>query len=92
MKRLTITLVGSVVRAATRSFVIEVPDDVNPATLDPTVIESLADEARIAWEFDAEGFVQVSDHTAEEELDSEQNKRLPVIPFNKADDSADRPN
>ena len=92
MKRLTVTLVGSVVRSATRSFVIEVPVDVNPATLDPQVLESVADEARIAWEFDAQGFVQVSDHTIEVELASEQNSCLPVIPFNKRDDSADRPN
>lgn len=66
MKRLTVTLIGSVVRSASRTFVIEVPEDGNIATFDQQVLEDLADEARIPWEFGAESFVETVDHCIEE--------------------------
>ncbi len=83
MKRLTVTLIGTVTRGATRSFVVEVPDDVDAATLDLQVLEDMADEAHIAWDFDVESFVQVSDHETEV---AEQNVELPVIAFKKPDE------
>lgn len=83
MKRVTINLIGTVMRGASRSFVIEIPDDVNVKTLDPHVLESIADEARVPWEFQSEGFVQVTDHTVEEET----QPTLPVIKFKKTPDS-----
>jgi hypothetical protein len=81
MKQLTITLVGMVTHGATRSFVIEVPDEVNPATLDSHVLEDLADQAQIAWKFDTEGFVQMTDHVVEEGPATVQDCPLPVIAF-----------
>jgi len=83
MKRLTVTLIGTVIRGATRSFVIEVPDDVNSATLNLQVLEDMANEAHIAWDFDAESFVQAIDHETEI---AEQNDSLPVIAFKKPDE------
>lgn len=78
MKQLKVTLTGHVTHWASRSFVIEVPDDVNIETLDQQALETLADKAKVGWEFDAEGFVQATDHSVEE-LDS--NADLSVIPF-----------
>jgi len=79
MKHLTITLVGTVTYGATRSFVLEVPDDVNPATLDPHVLEDLADRAQIAWSFDNEGFVLMTDHVVDDTRLGECETTLPVI-------------
>ena len=81
MKRLKITLTGHVTHWASRSFIIEVPDDANVKTLDQRVLETLADEAKVGWEFDSEGFVQATDHSIEE-IDSEGDQ--PVIPLSEA--------
>ena len=85
MKRLTVNLVGSVSRWAGRSFVIELDDDVEVATLDQQVLETLADDARIPWEFGEERVLAVTDHFIGEEVDA----RLPVIQFNQSNESAD---
>ena len=82
MKRLKINLTGHVSYGAFRSFVIEVADDVCVETLDQQVLETLADEAKVGWEFDNEGFVQATDHSIEE-LESEAD--LPVIPFSETE-------
>ena len=66
MKRVTVTLVGTVTYQASRSFVIELPDDVSVATLDQQFLDAQADEARIAWNFSKEGFVQATDYSVEE--------------------------
>jgi hypothetical protein len=87
MKQLKVTLTGQVTHWASRSFVIEVPDDVNVETLDQGVLESLADDAKVGWDFDAEGFVQTTDHSVEE-VTSEAD--LPVIPFPDTTDDAGR--
>ena len=79
MKRVKVNLFGNVTYHAYRDFVLEVPDDVNIASLDQQVLESMADDARIAWEFDAEGYVEVTDHVVEE-LGSEPSD-LPVVPL-----------
>lgn len=81
MKQLKITLVGMITHGATRSFIIEVPDEVNPATLDPHILEDLADQAQIAWKFDTEGFVQMIDHVINDVLASVQDCPLPIIAF-----------
>lgn len=78
MKQLKVTLTGHVTHWASRSFVIEVPDDVNIETLDQQALETLADEAKVGWEFDAEGFVQATDYSIEE---LQTTVELPVIPF-----------
>jgi hypothetical protein len=87
MKRLRINLTGQVTHWASRSFVIEVSDDVDTQTLDQGVLESLADDAKIGWDFDAEGFVQTTDHSVEE-VDSEAD--LPVIPYPDTTDHVGR--
>ena len=66
MKRVTINLVGTVTYRASRSFVIELPDDVSATTLDQQFLDTHADEARIAWDFSNEGFVQATDFSVEE--------------------------
>lgn len=78
MKQLKVTLTGHAIHWASRSFVIEVPDDVNVETLDQQALETLADEAKVGWEFDTEGFVQATDHSIEE---LQSKVELPVIPF-----------
>lgn len=78
MTQLKVTLTGHVTHWASRSFVIEVPDDVNVETLDQQALETLADEAKVGWEFDAEGFVQATGHSIEE---LQSTVELPVIPF-----------
>ncbi len=78
MKQLKVTLTGHVTHWASRSFVIEIPDDVDVETLDQQVLETLADEAKVGWEYDAEGFVQTTDHSVEE---SDSEADLPVIAF-----------
>ena len=66
MKRVSVQLFGSVTYQASRSFVVEVPDDVCVATLDQQFLETQADMARIAWNFSNEGFVQATDVSVEE--------------------------
>lgn len=74
-----ITLIGTVTQGASRSFVVEIPDDVSVTTLDQQVLKSLADEAQIPWEFHSERFVQVADHAVKERAGS----HLPIILFEK---------
>jgi len=76
MKRLQINLTGHVTYGASRSFVIEVADDFPVGTLDREFLETLADEGKIGWEFQAEGFVQ-STHYAMEDVDPKTD--LPLI-------------
>lgn len=66
MKRVAVQLIGNVSYHASRSFVIELPDDVNVLTLGQQFLETQADEARIAWNFSNEGFVQATDFVVEE--------------------------
>ena len=81
MKRMTVKLLGNVTHLACRSFMIEVPDDVNVSTFDQQVLESLADEALVPWEFGTEGLVQVTDHFVEVEQASGETNCLITIPF-----------
>lgn len=76
MKRLQINLTGHVTYGASRAFVIEVADDFPVGTLDHDFLESLADEGKIGWEFETEGFVQ-STHYSMEDVDPKTD--LPVI-------------
>lgn len=80
MKRLIVNLLGTVTYSATRSFVLEVPDDVDISTIDQGVLETLADDAMVAWEFHADGFVQMTEHSIEEASESVQENLL-VIPL-----------
>ena len=66
MKRVAVQLIGNVSYHASRSFVIELPDDVNVQTLGQQFLETQADEARIAWNFSNEGLVQATDFVVEE--------------------------
>ena len=81
MKRMTVKLVGNVTHWACRSFVIEVPDDVSVSTVNQQILESLADEALVPWEFGTEGLVHVTDHFVEEEQASGEGNSLITIPF-----------
>ena len=76
MKRLQINLTGQVTYGASRAFIIEVADDFPVGTLDHDFLESLADDGKIGWEFETEGFVQ-SAHYSMEDVDPETD--LPVI-------------
>lgn len=76
MKRLQINLTGQVTHGASRVFVIEVADDFPVGTLDREFLETLADEGKIGWEFETEGFVQ-STHYSMEDVDPKTD--LPVI-------------
>jgi len=78
MKRLIVNLIGTLAYSASRSFVIEVPDDVNISTLDREVLETLADGAKVAWDFNAEGFVQTTDHFIDEASDSDQGNLVVI--------------
>lgn len=80
MKRLQINLTGHVTYGASRSFVIEVADDFPVETLDREFLETLADEGKIGWEFQAEGFVH-STHYSMEDVDPKTD--LPVIRVGK---------
>ena len=68
LKRLQINLTGQVTYGASRAFVIEVADDFPVGTLDHDFLESLADNAKVGWEFQAEGFVE-STHYSTEDVD-----------------------
>jgi hypothetical protein len=65
LKRLAITLFGSLTQGATRSYILEVTEDVNPATLDSHVLEDLADQSQIAWIFENDGLTLMTDHHVE---------------------------
>jgi hypothetical protein len=76
MKRLQINLIGQVTHGASRAFIIEVADDFPVGTLDRNFLDSLAEDGKIGWEFQAEGFVQ-STHCSMEDVDPKTD--LPVI-------------
>ena len=76
MKRLQINLTGQVTYGASRAFVIEVADDFPVGTLDRNFLDSLADDGKIRWEFQAEGFVEAT-HYSMEDVDPKTD--LPVI-------------
>lgn len=80
MKRLIVNLLGTVTYSATRSFVLEVPDGVNISTIDQGVLETLADDAMVAWEFNKDGFVLMTEHSIDEALVCNQDNLL-VIPL-----------
>jgi hypothetical protein len=60
---------------------LKFPYEVNVSTLDNQVLESLADEALVPWEFGTEGFVQVTDHVVEEKQASGEGNSLITIPL-----------
>ena len=76
MKRLQINLTGQVTYGASRAFIIEVADDFPVGTLDRNFLDSLADDGKIGWEFQAEGFVESTHHSME---DVDPKTDLPVI-------------
>ena len=80
MKRLIVNLTGEVTSFASRSFVLEVPDDANISTLDLQVLDALADDAKIAWEFEKTGVVLTNYHSVKELSESDESK-LVVIPL-----------
>jgi len=80
VKRLQINLTGQVTYGASRAFVIEVADDFPVGTLDHDFLNSLADEGKIGWEFQAEGFVESTHHSIE---DDDPKPDLPVIQIGK---------
>lgn len=72
MKQLIISLTGIVAHSASRSFIVVAPDHVNILNFDQEFLETLADDAKVAWDFNDEGFVQTTDHSIEEASPSEQ--------------------
>lgn len=76
MKRLKVSLTGHFIQWASRTFLVDVPDDFCVDTLDQVALEILADEARIGWEFDTGGVVLATDHSVE---DGTSVTNLPVI-------------
>lgn len=79
MKRVKVNLFGNVTYHASREFVIELPDDASVETIDQQILNDMAEEARIAWNFGAEGLVLATDHTVQE-LGSEPSD-LPIVPL-----------
>ena len=78
MKRLKVSLTGHFIQWASRTFLVDVPDDFCVDTLDQVALEILADEARIGWEFDTGGVVLATDHSVE---DGTSATDLPVVDF-----------
>jgi hypothetical protein len=78
MKRVKVSLTGHFIQWASRTFVIEVSDEFCVDTLDQGALETLADDARIGWEFDTGGVVLATDHSVE---DGTSVTNLPVIDF-----------
>ena len=78
MKRLKVSLTGHYIQWASRTFLVDVPDDFCVDTLDQEALETLADDARIGWEFDTGGVVLATDHSVE---DGTSVTDLPVIDF-----------
>lgn len=71
MKRIKVTLFGSVSYAASRTFLVDVPLDADIGSFNTDVLVDVADEARIAWEFSKDGYVEVENHVVEEIHDEE---------------------
>ena len=79
VKQVAITLTGTLTQSATRSFILEVPQEVDSTILDPHVLEDLADLARIPWNFGTEGMVFMTDHVIEDVPSVKRDSRCPVI-------------
>jgi len=65
-RRIRVTLFGTVSYGASRTFLVDVTLDADIGSFNTGVLVDLADEARIAWEFSKDGYVEVENHAVEE--------------------------
>ena len=65
MKRLQITLNGSLIHGAHRTFSIQVPDDADVELIGTDTLCELADAAKVPWSFSESGYLQTDDHAIE---------------------------
>ena len=79
VKRIMITLHATIIYSGRRTFAVDIPLDVNPHTFNTGILDGLADDARIAWDFSNEGFVDVSEHTIEEAVEPTAEAAYPII-------------
>ena len=90
MKKHTIRQFGVAEEYFSREFVVELPDDVDPASLDEDALGRLADEGEVEWTNDDSWDVMtLSDH--EVLGDSEPTDRLPILKISSERTAPDSP-
>ena len=65
MIRLQITLNGSLIHGAHRTFSIQVPDDADVELMSTDTLCELADAAKVPWSFSDSGYLQTDSHEIE---------------------------
>lgn len=80
MKRILMTQYGERVVEQARTFVIDIPDEVDPDRIDEAELERLADEAGIGWEEIGDNDVSADWHEVEnEEAGIAEYENVPVV-------------
>jgi hypothetical protein len=65
MKKVTITLRGTLTYFAHRTLEIEVSDDADLTTIAPETLNELADFDQIPWQYTESGFLDVKDYSVD---------------------------
>ena len=70
-----ITINARVIDYASRSFLVDVDDGSQLRTLSSDLLNDLADESHVPWEFGNVGFVEVDDHEVTECTEGDEPNR-----------------
>ncbi len=80
MPRFKITINARVIDYASRSFLVDVDDGSQLRTLSSDLLNDLADESHVPWEFGNVGCVEVDDHEVTE-CGNDTTSDFPVLRF-----------
>jgi len=77
MKRVTITLHGTLTYSAHRTLEIEVSDDADLATIAPETLNELADFEQIPWDYSELGYLDLKDFSIDAFVSNGSDDRNP---------------
>lgn len=73
MKKVAITLHGTMTYKAHRTFEIEVPDEANIRLFDTKTVNDLVNDANVPWWFDEHGLLQANEHTIDDVTETDES-------------------
>lgn len=77
MKKVTITLLGTLTYSAHRTLEIEVSDDADLSTIAPETLNDLADFERIPWDYSEFGYLDLEDFSIDAFVSDDSEDRNP---------------
>ena len=75
MRRVTVTLHGTLVRSAFRSFEIEVSNDTDLTTIAAETLNELADFEQIPWDYGDCSYLDLQDFSIDEDVANKSDDR-----------------